>query len=108
MALKPFAPGVIEDDDGNVISLPPPEPVPDQQTYLAERERALAYSAARRQNYEKYQASTRRGEDVDYLPVRLDIENVSRCNLRCTMCQVSEWHKGARARYVVRGIQKPD
>ncbi|MCL0054217.1 radical SAM protein, partial [Dehalococcoidia bacterium] len=29
--------------------------------------------------------------DVDYLPIRLDVENVSRCNYRCTMCQVSDW-----------------
>ena len=42
--------------------------------------------------------SAARGADVDYLPVKLDIENVSRCNFRCTMCQVSEWPKGRRAR----------
>ncbi len=27
----------------------------------------------------------------------MDFENVSRCNLRCTMCQVSEWEGGKRA-----------
>jgi molybdenum cofactor biosynthesis enzyme MoaA len=34
---------------------------------------------------------------VDYLPIKLDIENVSRCNFRCTMCVVAEWPKGQRA-----------
>jgi len=28
---------------------------------------------------------------VDYLPIKMDVENVSRCNFRCTMCQVSGW-----------------
>jgi hypothetical protein len=28
---------------------------------------------------------------VDYYPIKLDIENVSRCNFRCTMCAVSDW-----------------
>ena len=39
----------------------------------------------------------RRGSVVDYYPIKLDIENVSRCNFRCTMCAFSDWHKGQRA-----------
>jgi putative glycosyltransferase (TIGR04372 family) len=50
----------------------------------------LAVSARRRENYDRYRASDRRSAMVDYLPTRLDFENVS----RCTMCQVSEWPKG--------------
>lgn len=78
-------------------ALPQPEPVPDLQTYLAEREKALASDPRRRANYEKYVASCRRSAEVDYLPIKLDIENVSRCNFRCTMCIVSDWEKGKRA-----------
>jgi len=37
------------------------------------------------------------GADVDYLPVRIDVENVSRCNFHCTMCQVSDWPHQQRA-----------
>ena len=87
---------VLADDDA-LIPLPQPEPVPDMATYERERERALAFSPERRANYERAMSAAR-GADVDYLPVKLDIENVSRCNFRCTMCQVSEWPKGRRAR----------
>ena len=62
-----------------------------------ERELALAADPRCRENYEKYIASGRRNAKVDYLPIKLDIENVSRCNFRCTMCVVSDWPKGQRA-----------
>jgi MoaA/NifB/PqqE/SkfB family radical SAM enzyme len=77
--------------------LPEPEPVPDKAAYLAEREACLALSPAARANWERYERSTKREVEPDYLPVRLDVENVSRCNFRCTMCQVSDWPKGQRA-----------
>jgi hypothetical protein len=38
-----------------------------------------------------------RGAVVDYYPIKLDIENVSSGNFRCTKCAVSGWHKGERA-----------
>lgn len=78
--------------------LPQPEPVPDMQAYVRERELCLALDARKRDNYERYMAARRRSATVDYLPIKLDIENVSRCNYRCIMCQVSEWPKGRRAR----------
>jgi MoaA/NifB/PqqE/SkfB family radical SAM enzyme len=80
-----------------LADLPIPEPVPDLQTYLRERELCLSLSPQRRANYEAYLRSSRREAVVSYVPIRLDIENVSRCNFRCTMCQVSEWPKGKRA-----------
>lgn len=79
-------------------SLPAPEPVGGIENFNRERERALARSPECRANYDHYLASRRRGASVDYLPIKLDIENVSRCNFRCTMCTVSEWHKGIRAK----------
>lgn len=81
----------------DLLSLPEPEPVPDKAAYLAEREACLSLSPAARENWERYERSTRREAVLDYLPVRLDVENVSRCNFRCTMCQVSDWPKGQRA-----------
>lgn len=77
--------------------LPEPEPVPDLGAYLSEREACLALSPRRRENFERYVRSSKRVPRLDYLPVRLDVENVSRCNFRCTMCQVSDWPKGQRA-----------
>ena len=34
----------------------------------------------------------------NYRPFLIDLEPNSRCNFRCTMCQVSEWERGQRAR----------
>ena len=76
--------------------LPAPEPSAGVEAYQRERELALSTSPRRRENYEKYMRSSRRSASVDYLPVKLDIENVSRCNFRCTMCVVSDWDKGKR------------
>jgi molybdenum cofactor biosynthesis enzyme MoaA len=77
--------------------LPAPEPAAGLAAYERERELALCRSPECRANYERYLASRRRGAVVDYYPIKLDIENVSCCNLRCTMCAVSDWHKGQRA-----------
>lgn len=79
------------------LALPSPEPAAGTEAYLREREAALARSPECRANYERYQAFQHRGTQPDYLPVKLDIENVSRCNFRCTMCTVSDWHRGQRA-----------
>lgn len=78
-------------------SLPAPEPSAGLAAYRRERDLALAASPARRANYARYLAAQRREAEPDYLPVKLDIENVSRCNFRCTMCSVSTWSKGQRA-----------
>jgi MoaA/NifB/PqqE/SkfB family radical SAM enzyme len=81
-----------------LLNLPTPEPVPNTATYLREREACLALSARRRENYERYERSSKRDVLPDYMPIRLDVENVSRCNFRCTMCQVSDWPKSQRAK----------
>lgn len=67
-----------------------PRPYPDPQAWDANLEAALASDSRRKANYERFMQA-QRSEDVDYLPIRLDVENVSRCNFRCTMCQVSDW-----------------
>ncbi len=77
--------------------LPSPEPASGLEAYQAEREMALASSPERRRNHERYLLARNSGADVDYLPVKLDIETVSRCNFRCDMCQVSDWPNGRRA-----------
>ena len=77
--------------------LPTPNPVMGADAYAHERELALGADFRRRINYENYLKSRRDKDKLDYLPIKLDIENVSRCNFRCTMCQVSAWTKGKRA-----------
>jgi pyrroloquinoline quinone biosynthesis protein E len=77
--------------------LPAPEPAAGLRAYERERELALARSPERAANYARYLTSRRRSAVVDYYPIKLDIENVSRCNFRCTMCVVSDWNKGKRA-----------
>jgi len=80
-------------------ALPKPEPSAGTAAYTHERELALAFDPRRKANYEAYMRTrSNRAAKIDYLPIKLDIENVSRCNFRCTMCQVSDWHKGTRAK----------
>lgn len=76
--------------------LPAPEPVPNLGAYLVEREMRLASSPECARNYATYRQA-KRSALVDYLPIRMDFENVSRCNFRCTMCAVSDWKNGRRA-----------
>jgi radical SAM protein with 4Fe4S-binding SPASM domain len=83
-------------DSDMLPPLPVPDPMPNRAAYERERELRLASDDLCRANYEKYRASIRVA-NVDYLPIRMDIENVSRCNFRCGTCQVSEWPKGRRA-----------
>lgn len=78
-------------------ALPAPEPSAGVGAYYHERDLALAACPRKRANYERYLAGSRREARPDYLPIKLDIENVSRCNFRCTMCSVSSWKKGRRA-----------
>ncbi len=77
--------------------LPSPEPSAGSEAYIKEREAALDLCEKKRMNYELYKCSNRKSAIVDYLPVKLDIENVSRCNFACTMCLVPSWKRGKRA-----------
>jgi MoaA/NifB/PqqE/SkfB family radical SAM enzyme len=83
-----------------LLALPRPIPSAGVEAYARERELALAFDPRRRANHDAYRAASAngRGAKLDYLPIKLDIENVSRCNFRCTMCQVSDWPHGQRAR----------
>ncbi len=67
-----------------------PRPYPDPAAYQENMRLALAGDPRRRENYERYQRN-KWSATPDFLPIKLDIENVSRCNFRCTMCQVSDW-----------------
>ncbi len=73
-----------------------PAPKPDRYAYTFNRWMALATSPKRLANYIRYKRAGRTGR-LRYLPVKLDIENVSRCNFHCTMCQVSDWPGYKRA-----------
>lgn len=76
--------------------LPRPLPSAGVEAYQAELAARLTVDERCRDNYERYRKN-RRSSDPDYLPVKLDIENVSRCNFACVMCAVSKWPKGKRA-----------
>lgn len=73
-----------------------PRPYPDPKLYNGILEEGFQLFPERKENYERYLRSER-GANLNYLPVKLDIENVSRCNYRCKMCAVSEWKGGKRA-----------
>ena len=65
-----------------------PTPKPDLQAYDRERRLALLTSPRRLLNYLRFRWAARRPH-ISHWPIKLDIENVSRCNFACTMCQVS-------------------
>ena len=71
-------------------------PQPDQEAVRARLEAGFAAYPERKANWDKYLAATR-GEQVDYQPIRMDYEVVSRCNFRCVMCMVRDWPGGKRA-----------
>lgn len=73
--------------------LPRPEPSAGVACYDMERSICLAADQRKADNYRRYQR-----REWPYLPVKLDIEGVSRCNFACSMCAVSKWKKGTRAR----------
>ena len=78
--------------------LPQPIPSAGVDRYHQEIELALVSDLRRRDNYEKFiQSKNSRNKSLDYLPIKLDIENVSRCNFKCVMCVVADWPKGRRA-----------
>ena len=87
---------VDEDDGAPLEGLPTPQPVPDLNAYLRERRIRLSRHPETLRNYVRFMNADRRSVTPEFRPVRLDIENVSRCNFRCTMCAVSEWPKGRR------------
>ncbi len=75
--------------------LPLPLPAAGEAAYVRERELALSTFQEKKANYDQYLRSKRTSK-VEYLPIKLDIENVSRCNFHCKMCVVSDWPKNMR------------
>jgi pyrroloquinoline quinone biosynthesis protein E len=73
-----------------------PTPKPNLQAYDRERRLALLSSPRRLLNYLRFRLAIRR-PNISHWPIKLDIENVSRCNFACTMCQVSDWPGRQRA-----------
>lgn len=73
-----------------------PRPKPDMKEYDEIVRRGLERNHVRQSNYLKY---TKRKYDatIQYLPIKMDFENVSRCNLRCEMCQMTKFNNGRRA-----------
>ncbi|HRF57903.1 MAG TPA: radical SAM protein [Campylobacterales bacterium] len=65
------------------LSLPKPQPEYDDVI-----RRGFDRFAARYENYLKYMQNPKSCRP-NYLPIKMDIENVSRCNLSCNMCLVS-------------------
>lgn len=72
-------------------------PYPDKELYKETLNSGFKLFPERFENYNKYKAA-KRGVELDYLPIKMDIENVSRCNYHCSMCQVSDWPGFKRSR----------
>ncbi len=83
----------------NLNDLPIATPALGLDFYKKSIQTSLNFSDKRKENYKKYLNfnNSPKTAKLDFLPIRLDIENVSRCNFKCIMCIVSQWHKGRRA-----------
>jgi radical SAM protein with 4Fe4S-binding SPASM domain len=73
-----------------------PRPTRDEDLYSSILQKGYKTYPQRLGNSEK--ATTPPSKAIlDYQPIILDIENVSRCNYRCIMCQMSTWRGNKRA-----------
>jgi MoaA/NifB/PqqE/SkfB family radical SAM enzyme len=72
------------------------QPKPDPYNYQMTHYRGFVRFPERLRNYLLSQSENRDAARRS-LPTELDIEPSSRCNFRCTMCQLSEWPDGRRA-----------
>lgn len=73
-----------------------PNPKPDKKAYNKTIKDGLENFSERERNYKKYENS-KKNDKLDYMPIKMDIENVSRCNLRCDMCQMTTFKGQKRA-----------
>ncbi len=81
------------------MRLPRPEPALGVLAYAQERDICINMDRRKADNWRSYVLTKdmgRRGT-IGYLPIKLDVENCSRCNFACTMCAVSKWKHGKRA-----------
>ena len=81
------------------MKLPRPEPALGVLAYAQERDLCINMDRRKADNYRSYIQTKNLGwrATIGYLPIKLDIENCSRCNFACTMCAVSKWRHGKRA-----------
>lgn len=73
-----------------------PKPQPDKKRYDEILSRGFLKFPKRKENFEKYKLN-KNNSNIDYLPIKMDLENVSRCNLKCDMCQVLDFPDNKRA-----------
>jgi pyrroloquinoline quinone biosynthesis protein E len=73
-----------------------PEPKADLKSYEETIQRGFKRFPERFSNYQKYKGNGHVSK-IEHLPAKMDFENVSRCNLRCEMCQMTAFDKGKRA-----------
>ncbi len=73
-----------------------PIPKPDMKRYNEMLSIGFKNHPDRTENYKKYKNS-KQTEDIDFFPIKADIENVSRCNLSCSHCLVSTFPNNKRA-----------
>lgn len=70
---------------GDSLKLKLPKPEPEYDKVI---QRGFERFPDRYANYQRYKQNPR-SANPDYLPIKMDVENVSRCNLSCPMCLVS-------------------
>ncbi|MBF0465648.1 MAG: radical SAM protein [Nitrospirae bacterium] len=64
-----------------------PLPQVDTEAYNKTIQAGFKKYPQREENYKKYLLNPR-SINLDYMPIKMDIEPINRCNLRCTMCLI--------------------
>ncbi|WKW18809.1 hypothetical protein IXZ16_08345 [Campylobacter fetus subsp. fetus] len=65
-------------------------PLADQVQYDTMLQNGFKTYPKRYENYKKY-LKNKRSIKPDFMPIKADIENVSRCNFRCSHCMASTY-----------------
>jgi pyrroloquinoline quinone biosynthesis protein E len=73
-----------------------PVPKADEKRYNETLNLGFKNNQGRKENYNKYLTSSK-SPIISYMPIKADIENVSRCNLSCSHCLVSTFENNKRA-----------
>lgn len=74
-----------------------PKPKSDTRAYEAMLKKGLSNYPQRGENYKRYKQGLL-GVELNYLPIKMDIEPNSSCNLKCKICLASEFKNNKRAK----------
>ena len=71
-------------------------PKPDEARYFEFLNLGFKYFPKRKENYEQFKNSNKKIE-INYMPIKIDFDLISKCNLTCSLCQIETIRNTERA-----------